>query len=55
MCIETIGNKLMNHQYTNGEECIKDFELMFNNCFTYNPVSLKFETKISLIVIKIDL
>ena len=49
MCMETIGNKLKNQQYEHTGECIEDFELMFDNCFTYNPVSLKFETKISLI------
>ena len=41
MCMQTIKEKLQNNRYNNGEECLDDFRLMFNNCYTYNKVSVK--------------
>jgi len=32
----TIKKKLDSQQYSCAKECIDDFHLMFNNCFTYN-------------------
>ena len=35
--METIKGKLMTRSYYSVEECVKDFELMFSNCYIYNP------------------
>ena len=36
MDMGTIKKKLDSQQYSCAKECIDDFQLMFNNCFTYN-------------------
>ena len=32
----TIKKRLENKQYHSAQECIRDFKLMFSNCYTYN-------------------
>jgi len=34
--MHTIKKKLDSQQYSCAKECIDDFRLMFNNCYTYN-------------------
>jgi len=34
--MSTIKKKLELQQYSCAKECIDDFHLMFNNCYTYN-------------------
>jgi len=36
MDLNLIKKKLDTHQYWSGEQCIKDFNLMFSNCYIYN-------------------
>jgi len=36
MDLSTIKKKLDTQQYSCAKECIDDFNLMFNNCYTYN-------------------
>jgi len=36
MDMGTIKKKLDSQQYSSAKECIDDFTLMFNNCYTYN-------------------
>jgi len=36
MDLGTIKKKLDTQQYSCAKECIDDFNLMFNNCYTYN-------------------
>jgi len=36
MDLGTIKKKLDSQQYSCAKECIDDFNLMFNNCYTYN-------------------
>jgi len=36
MDLGTIKKKLDSQQYSSAKECIDDFNLMFNNCYTYN-------------------
>ena len=36
MDLGTIKKKLDTQQYMSAKECIDDFNLMFNNCYTYN-------------------
>ena len=38
MCMQTIKKKLEDNQYKTSEECVKDFRLMFSNCYMYNKV-----------------
>ena len=38
MCMQMIKKKLEDNVYKKGEECIKDFNLMFSNCYIYNKV-----------------
>ncbi|KAF2154300.1 Bromodomain-containing protein, partial [Myriangium duriaei CBS 260.36] len=37
MDMQTITNKLKNNQYSSAEEFKADFDLMFDNCFRFNP------------------
>ena len=39
MDLGTIKKKFSKKRYTNGEDCMKDFRLMFSNCYEYNKVS----------------
>jgi len=39
MCMQMIKKKLEDNQYKKGEECIKDFNLMFSNCYIYNKAT----------------
>ena len=41
MCMGDIKKKLDNNIYNDADECLADFELMFNNCYEYNSVSFK--------------
>ena len=36
MDMSTIKKKLDSQQYSCAKECVDDFNLMFNNCYTYN-------------------
>ena len=36
MDLSTIRKKLDDRVYQNGQECLDDFTLMFNNCYTFN-------------------
>ena len=36
MDLGTIKSKLNGGMYSSSQQCIDDFELMFNNCFDYN-------------------
>ena len=36
MDLTTIKKKLDGQQYKSAKECIADFDLMFQNCYTYN-------------------
>ena len=36
MDLTTIKKKLDGQQYKTAKECITDFDLMFQNCYTYN-------------------
>ena len=36
MDLSTIKKKLENQVYYSSKECIEDFTIMFNNCYTYN-------------------
>lgn len=36
MDMGTIKKKLDSQQYMCAKDCIDDFNLMFNNCYTYN-------------------
>ncbi len=36
MDMGTIKKRIENTFYSNAKECIEDFDLMFNNCYTYN-------------------
>ena len=36
MDMGTIKKRIENTFYLNAKECIEDFDLMFNNCYTYN-------------------
>jgi hypothetical protein len=36
MDLSTIESKLKSRKYHSGSECIADFDLIFQNCYTYN-------------------
>jgi hypothetical protein len=36
MDISTIEKKIAHHQYPTVDAALADFDLMFNNCFTFN-------------------
>lgn len=36
MDLGTIKQRLETNQYYSAKDCIRDFQLMFKNCYTYN-------------------